>query len=51
LAPHLSAAYLTSLLGTPIENLTVGQIRDLIDALKRVASGEARNLVVGTLLK
>jgi hypothetical protein len=47
----LSATYLTTLLATPIENLTVAQLRDLTDALKRVSGGEARTSVVGTLLK
>lgn len=51
LAPHLSATYLTTLLATPIENLTVAQLRDLTDALKRVSGGEASTSVVGTLLK
>ncbi|HYK58177.1 MAG TPA: hypothetical protein VEV85_01995 [Bryobacteraceae bacterium] len=47
----VSAAYLTTLLATPVENLTVAQLRDLTDALERVSGGEARTGVVGTLLR
>jgi len=50
LAPHLSAAVLTALLATPIENLTVAQLDELRDALSRVAKGEAPATTIGTLL-
>ena len=51
LAPHLSATRLTTILATPIENLTVGSVKDLLDALKRVAGGRENTNVVGNLLK
>jgi hypothetical protein len=51
LAPHLSAARLTTILATPIENLTVAQLRDLVDALHRQAGGEEVTSVVGNILR
>jgi len=51
LAPHLSAARLTTILATPIENLTVAQFRDLRDALHRIAGGEEPSNTIGNLLK
>jgi hypothetical protein len=42
---------LTTILATPIENLTVGSVKDLLDALKRVAGGRENTNVVGNLLK
>jgi len=50
LAPHLSAAMLTTLLATPIESLTVGQLDLLCDALRRLQDGETPGRVIGTLL-
>jgi hypothetical protein len=50
LAPHLTAAALTTLLATPIENLTVGQVHQLVDALKRTATGDDVTRTVGSLL-
>jgi len=50
LAPHLSAAMLTTLLATPIESLTVGQLDELVDALSRVPKGEAPATTIGSLL-
>jgi hypothetical protein len=50
LAPHLSAAMLTTLLATPIENLTVGQLIQIIDALKRISDGKNLGRIIGTLL-
>ena len=49
LAPHLTAAVLTTLLATPIENLTVAQVQQLIDAIKRVSGGKTPGNVIGTL--
>lgn len=49
LAPHLSAATLTTLLATPIENLTVAQFELLEDALRRVDGGESQGNVLGSL--
>jgi hypothetical protein len=50
LAPHLTAAILTTLLATPIENLTVGQLGELSDALRRIPNGEAPAVTIGSLL-
>jgi len=50
LAPHLTAATLTTLLATPIESLTVGQLGELCDALRRIPSGEAPAVSIGSLL-
>lgn len=50
LATHLSAATLTTLLATPIESLTVGQLDELRDALRRIADGENPARTIGSLL-
>jgi hypothetical protein len=50
LAPHLSAAMLTALFATPLENLTVGQLDQIFDALKRLPDGETRARTIGSLL-
>ena|SRR5579871_3735014 len=50
-ATHLTATTLTNLLATPIENLTVAQLESLIDAIRRVSSGGAPTITIGTLLK
>ena len=50
LAPHLSATLLTTLLATPIENLTVGQLGQIQDALVRVQDGDNPARVIGSLL-
>lgn len=50
LAPHLTAATLTTLLATPLESLTLGQLSSLCDALKRVADGQNPARTVGSLL-
>lgn len=49
-APHLSASLLTTLLGTPIESLTVAQFHQLADALARVAKGGMESASIGSLL-
>lgn len=49
-APHLTAAILTTLLATPIENLTVAQFKELRDALRRVDDGENPARTIGSLL-
>jgi hypothetical protein len=48
-APHLTAAVLTTLLATPIETLTVLQFKELGDALDRVAGGQDPTRTVGSL--
>ena len=50
IAPHLTAAVLTTLLATPIESLTVAQLKQLRDALKRVQGGDNPANLIGTLL-
>jgi hypothetical protein len=49
LAPHLTAALLTTLLATPIESLTVAQFKLIRDALRRVDGGENPAVTIGTL--
>jgi hypothetical protein len=50
LAPHLTATLLTTLLATPIENLTVAQLEQLCDALSRTSKGETPAVTIGSLL-
>jgi len=50
LAPHLTAATLTTILATPIESLTVFQLKQLGDALKRLPDGRNPARTVGSLL-
>jgi hypothetical protein len=50
LAPHLTAATLTTLLATPIESLTVAQLKQLRDALRRVEDGDNPARTIGSLL-
>lgn len=49
-APHLSATMLTTLLATPIENLTVAQFDQLRDTLKRIGGGRTPAATIGSLL-
>lgn len=49
LAPHLTAAMLTTILATPIETLTVKELNQICDALKRVADGENPARTLGSL--
>jgi len=50
-APHLTASVLTTLLATPVENLTVAQLDRLRDAVNRVSQGAAPSSTVGSLLR
>lgn len=50
LAPHLTAAILTTLLATPIETLTVLQLNEICDALNRLAGGKDPQRTIGSLL-
>jgi hypothetical protein len=50
LAPHLSAALLTTLMATPLENFTIAQLNEISDALKRVADGENPLRTIGSLI-
>jgi hypothetical protein len=49
-AKHLTAAILTNLLATPIENLTVAELKSLIDAINRVGKGGNPGAAIGSLL-
>ena len=49
-APHLPASLLTTLLATPIENLTVTQFTQINDALKRIPGGHAPTRTIGSIL-
>ncbi|MDE2103006.1 MAG: hypothetical protein KGL39_37525 [Patescibacteria group bacterium] len=49
-APHLSASALTTLLATPLENLTVAQLRQIADAISRVKGGGVESNTIGSLL-
>jgi hypothetical protein len=48
--PGPTAAQLTTIYATPVEQLTVGQVHSLIDALGGVAHGHDPKAVVGSLL-
>jgi hypothetical protein len=50
IAPHLTAATLTTILATPLENLTVGQLDLITDALSRIPDGETPVRTIGSLL-
>jgi hypothetical protein len=50
LAPHLPATMLTTLLATPLENLTVGQMEQIRDAIKRLPDGDNPLHTIGSLL-
>lgn len=49
-APHLTAAKLTTILATAVEDLTVNQLRELLDMLSRVSGGGDRNKTIGSFL-
>jgi len=46
----LTATLLTTLLATPIESLTVGQLDRIFDALERLPDGENPARTIGSLL-
>lgn len=48
-APHLSATVMTAILATPVENLTVAQVKQLVDALKRIPGGTNPGATLGTI--
>jgi hypothetical protein len=50
IAPHLTAAMLTTLLATPLESLTVAQLKQLRDALRRIDDGDNPTRTIGSLL-
>jgi hypothetical protein len=47
--PNLTAAKLTTLMATAQELMTVGQHRQITDALKHVSGGNVESNVIGTL--
>ena len=49
-APHLSASTLTTLCATAVENLTVAQLLQLVDVVKRVGGGFSPTKTIGSLL-
>lgn len=48
-APHISAATMTTLMSTPIENLTVAQFTLIAEALGKIASGREPTKTLGQL--
>ena len=49
--PGLTAATLTTIMATPVENLTLAQLHHINDALARVSGGHAKAAVtVGSIL-
>jgi hypothetical protein len=50
LAPQLSAAMLTALMATALENLTIAQLNQIYDALKRVTDGKNPLRTIGSLI-
>ena len=49
-APHLSAAALTTLMAIAVENLTVAQFMQIHDALRRVSGGTNPGAIIGAIL-
>jgi len=50
-SPHATAAVLTALLATPVENFTVAQLQMLENALCKLPGGHVPGITIGTLLK
>jgi hypothetical protein len=51
LSPNATAAVLTALLATPVENLTVSQLQMLENVVRKVPGGHAPGITIGTLLR
>lgn len=49
-SPNATAAVLTAMLATPIENLTILQFQMLADVLRKVPGGDAPGKSIGSLL-
>ena len=47
--PHATAAVLTAVLATPVENLTVAQLQRLEDVVRKVPGGHAPGITIGNL--
>jgi len=50
-SPKLTAAYLTTLMATPLELLTVAQLGDIKDAIDRIPHGAEPGDLIGALLE
>ena len=50
-SPNATATVLTTLLATPIENLTVSQFELLNEVLRKVPGGHAPGGTIGSLLR
>jgi len=50
-SPNATAAVLTALLATPVENLTVTQLRLLENVICKIPGGHAPGITIGTLLR
>ena len=50
-SPNATAAVLTALLATPIENLTVSQFHMLADVVRKVPGGHAPGVTISSLLR
>jgi hypothetical protein len=51
ISPNATAAVLTAVLATPVENLTVTQLQLLEDAIRKVPGGHAPGMTIGGLLR
>ena len=50
-SPNATAAVLTALLATPIENLTIAQFQMLADVLRKTPGGDAPGKTIASLIK
>ncbi len=50
-SPTLTAATLTTLLAIPLELMTVGQFKQIADAIRRVPLGNDPATVIGSILR
>ena len=51
ISPNATAAVLTALLATPVENLTIQQLQLLEDVVRKVPGGHAPGATIGGLLR
>ena len=50
-SPNATAAVLTALLATPVENLTIAQLQLLEGSVRKLPGGHAPGITIGTLLR
>lgn len=50
-SPAYTSAYLTTLLATPPQNLTVGQLQDIVAATRMLAGGSNPAATLGSLFQ